>query len=141
VHGGFASGTFISSLKDSNPAAGLAAQWTTLSWTASTPPGTAVQFQVAASNAESGPFNFVGTDGTAATFFTTSGASLSQFSGLRYLKYKAFLATTSDTVTPTVSDVTVCFAVDCSGAAQPVISHPSPQACASSTNTASGPAG
>ena len=60
-----------------------------------TPAGTAVKFQVAASNASYGPFNYVGPDGTAATFFTTSGASLSQFDGFRYLRYKAFLSTTN----------------------------------------------
>ncbi|MCU7370317.1 DUF11 domain-containing protein [Paucibacter sp. O1-1] len=50
-----------------------------MSWTASTPANTSVSFQVAASNSEFGPFNFVGPDNTAATFFTTSGASLSRF--------------------------------------------------------------
>ena len=57
------------------------------------------------SNSATGPFNFVGPDGTAATFFTTSGASLSQFNGFRYLKYKAFLSTTNGAVTPSLSSV------------------------------------
>ena len=56
-----------------------------------------------------GPFNFVGPDGTASTFFTTSGASLSQFNGFRYLRYKAFLSTTNSAVTPSLSSVQVCF--------------------------------
>ncbi len=106
-----ASGNQVSSLKDSNPATGFTTVWTTLSWTASTPAGTTIQFQVAASNSASGPFNFVGPDGTAATFFTTSGASLGQFTGKRYLQYKAFLATSSGAVTPTLNDVTVCYNV------------------------------
>jgi hypothetical protein len=46
---------------------------------------------VAASDDDSGSFNFVGPDGTAATF-TTSGASLAQFNSSHYLKYKAYLA-------------------------------------------------
>jgi hypothetical protein len=104
-----ATGNLISSLKDANPAIGSFAQWTTLSWTASTPPNTTVTFQAAGSNNSAGPFNFVGPDGTAGTFFTVSGASLSQFNGLRYLKYKAILTTTDSAVTPTLSDVTVCF--------------------------------
>jgi len=103
------SGTFVSSAKDANPAVGSVATWTTLSWTATTPANTTLQFQAAASNSPSGPFNFVGPDGTAATFFTTSGASIAQFNNKRYLKYKAFLSTTDPTVTPTVNDVTVCF--------------------------------
>ncbi len=104
-----ASGDFLSSLKDSNPAPTFTPLWTTLSWTASVPANTALQFQVAASNSPTGPFNFVGPDGTAATFFITSGASLSQFNGFRYLQYRALFATTDNTMTPTLNDVTICF--------------------------------
>ncbi|MEK6335652.1 MAG: carboxypeptidase-like regulatory domain-containing protein [Acidobacteriota bacterium] len=103
------SGDFVSSLKDANPAAGSTPNWTTLSWTASTPANTTLKFQVAASDGVYGPFTFVGPDGTAATFFTVSGASLSQFNGFRYLKYKAYLSTTNNSVTPTLNDVTICF--------------------------------
>jgi hypothetical protein len=110
VNTGYTSaGTFVSSLKDANPKPGSTAHWTTLSWTASTPAGTSVKFQIAASNSQYGPFNFVGPDGTASTFFTTSGASLSQFDGMRYLKYEAFLSTNSSSVTPSLSSVSVCF--------------------------------
>jgi hypothetical protein len=110
VNPGYASaGTLISSLKDANPKPGSTADWTTLSWTASTPAGTSVKFQVAGSNSQYGPFTFVGPDGTANTFFTTSGASLSQFDGMRYIEYKAFLSTTSGSVTPSLSSVSVCF--------------------------------
>jgi hypothetical protein len=103
------SGDFVSSLKDANPATGSSPTWTTLSWTANTPSNTTVKFQVAASNNSDGPFTFVGPDGTAATFFTVGGASLSQFNGSRYLKYKSYLSTTNTSVTPTLSDVTICF--------------------------------
>ncbi|HYW71873.1 MAG TPA: carboxypeptidase regulatory-like domain-containing protein [Pyrinomonadaceae bacterium] len=103
------SGNLSSGVFDANPHAGGAVSWTTLSWNAATPNGTSVQFQVAASNSLSGPFNFAGPDGTASSFFTTSGASLSQFNGLRYLKYQAFLASSVSSSTPTLNDVTVCF--------------------------------
>jgi uncharacterized repeat protein (TIGR01451 family) len=102
-------GTFISSVKDANPIAGRTPTWTTLSWNATTPAGTSVQFQVAGSNAEGGPFSFVGPDSTSGTFFTTSGADLSQFDGFRYLKYKAILTSSDPSQTPTLNDVTVCF--------------------------------
>ncbi len=101
------SGNVVSSVKDANPGSATA-KWTTISWNATTPAGTNVTFQAAASNSPAGPFNFVGPDGTAATFFT-SGASLAQFNGNRYLKYKAVLSTTSSAVTPTLHDVTVCY--------------------------------
>jgi hypothetical protein len=110
VDAGFApSGDFVSSLKDANPAVGSIATWTTLSWTASTPANTTLRFQAAASNDPNGPFSFVGPDSTSGTFFTSSGASLAQFTGFRYLKYRAYLSTTDSAVTPTLNDVTVCF--------------------------------
>jgi Carboxypeptidase regulatory-like domain/MBG domain len=108
------SGTFVSSLKDANPANGSTANWGTISWTASTPANTAIQFQVAVSNNAAGPFNFVGPDGTAGTFFS-NGGSLTQFKGNRYLKYQASLTTTDSTATPSLHDVTICFN-DVSGA-------------------------
>lgn len=104
-----ASGSLVSSPKDSNPAVGSATAWATLAWAATTPSGTAVKFQVAGSSTASGPFNFVGPDGTANTYFTASGSSLSQFNGFRYLKYKAYLSTTAAGSTPTLGDVTLCY--------------------------------
>ncbi len=103
------SGTFVSSVKDANPGAGRAVEWTVFSFSAVEPAGTDVQFQVGASNSSYGPFSFVGPDGTASTFFTTSDADLSQFDGFRYLRYKAYLSTDSNADTPTLSDVTACF--------------------------------
>jgi len=104
-------GSFTSAVKDSGSVAGSTTNWTTLSWTATTPANTSIKFQAAGSNDPNGPFTFVGPDGTAATFFTTSGASLSQFNGFRYLKYKALLATTDTSATPTLNDVTICDSV------------------------------
>jgi hypothetical protein len=135
------SGDFVSSVKDANPASGLTPIWTALSWTATTPANTALRFQAAGSNSANGPFNFVGPDGTAATFFTTSPASLDQFYGLRYLQYKAFLSSTDTTVTPSVHDVTACFEdSDCSGG---LSIFPAPaQVCPNSAgNTAITPSG
>ena len=140
---GFApSGNLISSPKDANPSGSITPIWTTLSWNASTPANTSLQFQVAGSNNVNGPFNFVGPDGTAGTFFTASPASLSQFYNFRYLEYKAFLATTDSAATPTLNDVTLCFNdVDCSGTVATITPTPS-EVCANSTgNTASGAAG
>ena len=110
INPGFASsGTFVSSIKDANPAAGASPHWTTLSFAATTPASTSVKFQVAGSNSPYGPWNYVGPDGTASTFFTTTGASLSEFNGDRYLRYKAFLATANSSVTPSLSSVQTCF--------------------------------
>ena len=104
------SGNQVSSMKDANPAPPGSPMWANMTWNATVPANTTLRFQVGASNNPAGPFNFVGPDGTPATFFTTSPASLSQFNGNRYLKYKAYLTTADSTVTPTLNDVTVCFA-------------------------------
>jgi hypothetical protein len=110
MQAGFAaSGTFVSSAKDANPPVGGSAAWSSLSWSAAVPANTTVRFQAAASTSPNGPFTFVGPDGTAGTFFS-SGASLAQFNGNRYLKYSATLTSSNSTVTPALHDVTVCFA-------------------------------
>ncbi|HEX7152528.1 MAG TPA: carboxypeptidase regulatory-like domain-containing protein [Thermoanaerobaculia bacterium] len=137
-----AAGNLVSGIKDINPATGLTPIWTTLSWTATTPSNTAIRFQAAGSNSIEGPFDFVGPDGTAGTFFTTSGASLSQFYGFRYLQYKAYLTTTDGLVTPALHDVTICYeASDCSTTTA-TITPGTAYVCPNSVgNTASGPAG
>ncbi len=52
----------------------------------------------------------MGPDGTAGTFFNSPGANLYPLLGnVRYMKYKAYLATTNSAATPTLNDVTVCY--------------------------------
>ena len=104
-----ASGTLVSSAKDANPSSADTAGWGTLSWTATTPAGTGISFQVAAADSPAGVFSFVGPDGTANTTFS-SGASLAQFNGHRYLRYRARLTSSSSSTTPSLAQVTVSFA-------------------------------
>src|SRR5260221_7025633 len=68
------SGNLTSSIKDANPEPGRTPTWGTLSWNASVPANTNLQFQVAASNSLNGPFSFVGPDATAGTFFSNGGS-------------------------------------------------------------------
>jgi hypothetical protein len=142
MNAGFAaSGNLVSSLKDSNPAAGLTPIWSTITWNGTIPANTTLTLQVAGSNSSTGPFNFVGPDGTASTFYS-SGASLSQFYGLRYLKYKAALASTNTAATPTLTDVQLCYVnTDCSATVATITPTPAQVCAGSSGNTASGPAG
>jgi hypothetical protein len=104
-------GTLVSPAKDvSALAAGQAAPWISLAWTGATPTSTALKFQLAGSSSAGGPFNFVGPDGTAGSYFTTSGgAPPAQAAGQRYLKWKAYLSTSDSAVTPSLADVTLCF--------------------------------
>ncbi|HSY50774.1 MAG TPA: carboxypeptidase regulatory-like domain-containing protein [Thermoanaerobaculia bacterium] len=136
-------GNLVSSPKDSNPSGGLTSIWSTFSWNASVPANTSLQFQLAGSNNVNGPFNFVGPDGTAGTFFTTSPVQLSpQFYNFRFLEYKAFLATTDPNATPTLSDATACVNdVDCSTTVATITPTPAAVCSSSTGDTASGPAG
>jgi hypothetical protein len=96
-----ASGTFVSSVKDANPANGATPEWGNLTWTATVPAGTTLTFHAAASNNPNGPFTFVGP--------FAQGDSLSMFNGKRYVKYRATLTTSNSAVTPQIQDVTICF--------------------------------
>lgn len=107
--GYLSAGDLVSSTKDSAPPTGSTTTWNTISFTDAVPTGTSIKFQAAASNSSGGPFNFVGPDGTSASYFTTTGADLSRFNGNRYLKYRAFLGTSSSASTPTLNDVSVCY--------------------------------
>jgi hypothetical protein len=107
--GGFATnGTFVSSVKDANPWATVFAHWDTITFNASVPAGTTLQFQVAPAWSDpNGSLSFVGPDGTSSTYFD-NGASLPRFDQSDFLKYKAFF-TSDGSATPTVHDVTVCY--------------------------------
>ncbi|MES2933231.1 MAG: choice-of-anchor U domain-containing protein [Pseudomonadota bacterium] len=126
VDTGSAAGNLISSLKDSNPAVDYTATWQTLSWTDIAPPTSEVKFQVAGSNLASGPFIYVGPDGTGATFFSASGASLSQFNGNRYLQYQAYLSTLGTTAIPVLNEATVCYGNVCTPPPIPTITPSGP---------------
>ena len=104
------SGSFVSNVKDANPALNSLPVWGNLAWTGTPlPAGTDIRLQAAASDSPFGPFDFKGPDGTANSFFV-NGASLSQFDGSRYLRYKAVLSTTDPGISPALNDVNVCFA-------------------------------
>ncbi len=101
--------------------------FTTLSWTATnvdsttqiscdtslgptSGEGCAVRLQVAANN-DNATWNYVGPDGTSATYFTVPGQSIpSSLNGNRYFRYKLYLSSINPTTaTPKVSDVTVSY--------------------------------
>jgi hypothetical protein len=95
------------------------AQLNSLVWRGAQVSGTSVNFQLAVSNSASGPWNFVGPDGTANTNFTgNSGSQItlqsctltsscySLFSGYRYFRYRVNLVS-NGLYTPTVTSVVV----------------------------------
>src|SRR3989344_372323 len=79
------------------------------------PPSVKLQFATAnsTSSLSSSP-NFLGPDGTAATFYTSTTTDInSAHNGNRYFRYKLMLSTASSSYTPTVSDARVTFTTSC----------------------------
>ena len=93
-----ASGTFLSNIINF----GEPTTFTTLAFTASIPPNTTLTMDVRAGNT-------VTPDATWTPWITnvSNMGSLSALSGNHYFQYRANLATTDTTVTPTINDVTI----------------------------------
>jgi prepilin-type N-terminal cleavage/methylation domain-containing protein len=72
-----------------------------------------VKFQIASSDT-GGPWSFTGPDGTSATYYTTSNRNIhSMHNGKQYFRYKLFLHTDDQAITPNVSDVSFTFTTSC----------------------------
>jgi type II secretory pathway pseudopilin PulG len=99
------SGTFESSTFD----AGATAAFNRLTFTAVQPAATQVTLQIAV-NADNSTWDYVGPDGTAATYFTASAPVPLNAANGRYVRYKAFLSGPG-AATPVVSDVTVNYSL------------------------------
>lgn len=105
-----ATGTLISSTFDFGPGV----EYGTLRWGEETPSSTDIVFQIATTSSGT-PTNFVGPDGTAGTFFTTSGGTDldSSHDGQRYLRYKIYLSTAAIDSTPILNNLEITFSGDC----------------------------
>jgi hypothetical protein len=99
-----ASGTITSTSIDTTTSSPT---YDTIDWNATTSVNTSVKFQLAYSADNSTFSSFLGPDGTAGTYFITSGTNIpTVFNGKRYIKYQATLATTNATETPNLNDLT-----------------------------------
>lgn len=98
---------------------GAASNFTNLIWEPLAQPpacgATPVQFQIAtAAVAAPETWNFLGPDGTSATYYTASDSNISSVhNGDRYLRYKLLLSTDSDKCTPQISEIAVSFTSGC----------------------------
>jgi len=78
-----------------------------LDFTTTAPTNTEIKFQVAANN-DNATWNYIGPDGTTGTYFSTTGTAIdSSLDGNQYFKYKAYLATTDNSATPELGDITI----------------------------------
>ncbi len=101
-------GTYTSQPIDSGFAG---TNYTTISWTSIEPALTSVSFQMrsGASLLALSASTFTGPDGSASTFYTTSGSSLNDtvLNNARYFQYQALLDTNNTAVTPELQAVSI----------------------------------
>lgn len=88
--------------------------FTTLSWD---PPSqsssTLLSFQLAANN-DNLTWNYVGPDGTSATYYTVPGSNVgSVLDNNRYIRYKAYLSSVDPSITPVFTSVNINYISGC----------------------------
>lgn len=84
----------------------------TINWSAITPAGTSLKFQIKSASSEAGLTgkNFVGPDGTIGTFYTTSGDTIwGGHNGNQWIQYKVDLSTTDISQTPELQEVFIIY--------------------------------
>jgi len=90
------------------------------------PPSTgagSLEFQVAANN-DNATWNFVGPDGTNATYFSSGTSSLpAALAGKRYFRYEAFMSTQDEGATPELDGITADFTANCVPPAQALFTN------------------
>jgi prepilin-type N-terminal cleavage/methylation domain-containing protein len=104
------SGTLESSTFDT----GASSNFTTITWEpTSQSAGTTLRFQVATNN-DNSTWNYKGPDGTASTYYTVSGTTISTVhDNERYIRYKAYLSTTDDKKTPVLTSINTNYVSGC----------------------------
>ncbi len=119
-----AAGSIVSSVFD----VGIPSNYNKIIWTPTDQPPAAgadsVKFQFATNDEVSTTtWNYTGPDGTSATYYTLADTTLhSIHNGHRYARYKVFLSTESDTVTPNISDIAFTYTSSCTPPGQVVFS-------------------
>jgi len=72
-----------------------------------------VRFQIATNN-DNATWNYVGPDGTAGTYYTTSGSQISStHDNTRYIRYRMYLATADTAYSPVVTSVSFGYTSQC----------------------------
>lgn len=103
---------------------GEASNFTSIVWFPVAQPietGESVRFQLATSedNTATTTWDYLGPDGTAASFYTSTSTNISAVhNGHRYFRYRVFLSTADSNFTPTVSRIAVTYTSDCIPAGQ-----------------------
>ncbi|MCS7183975.1 MAG: hypothetical protein NZ866_01335 [Patescibacteria group bacterium] len=87
------------------------------------PPQTEVKFQIAVNN-DNTTWNFIGPDGTNNSYFNNSPSSLTNIpKNKRYLRYKIYLKTENENLTPLINEISLRFTSDCLANGQVLFSN------------------
>ncbi|MBT4349776.1 hypothetical protein HOD19_03330 [bacterium] len=85
-----------------------------IAWSGSEPANTDIRFQIATSNNQSGPWIFIGPDGTGGTYYSEAAYELINYNShldQRYLRYKLFLTSQSDLQVPILEELTISYSI------------------------------
>ena len=108
----YATSTLRSLISNTFNVGSSTATYYTLNWNpVSQPPQTgpdSLKFQIASNN-DNTTWNFVGPDGTPASYYNTSGAGVSGHNNRRYLRYQVFMKTDDVNFTPSLHDLNIEF--------------------------------
>ncbi len=114
LFGGYNGGDTATVYYASPPASTGGASLNTIMWQGSQPPDSAVKFQIASSNSSSGPWNYLGSDGSTATYYSPAGPNIQKIvrpadhGSKRYFRYRIFFDVIGGAV-PRVDDVIMSF--------------------------------
>ena len=114
----YPTGTVSSLISNTFDLGNASATLNAISWNPMVQPAmTSLEFQIAANN-DNATWNFVGSDGTASTYFTVSSSMPASLAGNRYFRYEAFMSTQDSSATPSLNDITFDFTGNCVPPAQ-----------------------
>lgn len=84
-----------------------------ISWNGIEPTNTDIRFQIATSPNLTGPWNYVGPDGTSATYYTTSSENINYtfHENQRYFRYKLYLESDAAWQVPILEDVIISYSI------------------------------
>jgi len=104
-----------STLESSTFDTGTTSNFYSLNWTPlSQHSSTSIAFQFATSPSSTGPWNYLGPNGTSNTYYNSPGTAISTANNnTEYARYMAYLKTQIATVTPTINDVSFTFTSSC----------------------------
>ncbi len=108
----YASSGYIESSTFDTGSSQLAYNW--IKWTGVAPENTTIKFQLATSNQASGPWNYVGPDGTATSYYTNGARELINYNyhlDQRYIRYKLFLENNNSLQPPTLEEVIISYSI------------------------------